>query len=325
MEVAGNSAKRFPGHDQSATLAVLHWVPGTAEPPYQQPGLAHQMGAATAHLHRNAATVEIPDFDRPTWDHETILLEGAALTDRAATVHLQDHGRRTLRAVADRFTHALAGKDPLIHCDLHRENMIALPTGGVGIIDFGDCGQRSPILDIATVLPSIHRIAHTIPGAYEKFAHDFLDGYAGIFALPADLNDLLEPYLVLRDCFVLNFVSGALSNASVAAWGTAGSPESSPQWTPTWLGSHTPAGSAEGAGASDMVPVGELQAALRTPPPPTGWRAQPNRGGADQSDRRERPISHFADENCPMKWPVAGRHLPSGAAGRSARCLCNFH
>lgn len=212
-----------PGHDQPATLALLHWVPGTAEPPYQQPGVAQQMGAATAHLHRNAATIDIPDFDRPTWDYETILLKGAALTDPVATVNLGDHGWETLRAVADRVSQVLAATDPSehtrIHGDLHRENMIGLPTGGVGVIDFDDCGWGSPILDIATVLSSIHRIAHTIPGAYEKFAHDFLDGYAEVFALPDGLDDLLEPHLILRDCFVLNFVSGALSNASVAEWG----------------------------------------------------------------------------------------------------------
>lgn len=212
-----------PGHDQPATLALLHWVPGTAEPPYQRPGIAARMGAATAHLHRNAATVEIPDFDRPTWDHETIVLEGAALADPEASMNLPEHGRRTLRAVADRITHALAGRPESehrrIHGDLHRENMIALPTGGVGIIDFDDCGWGSPVLDIATVLSSIYRIAHTTPGAYDQFAHRFLDGYAEVFELPEDLDDLLEPYLVLRDCFVLNFVSGALSNASVAAWG----------------------------------------------------------------------------------------------------------
>lgn len=212
-----------PGHDQPATLALLHWVPGTAEPPYQQPGVAAQMGTATAHLHRNAATIDIPDFDRPTWDYETIVLKGAALTDPAATANLGDHGRETLRAVADRVTQALAPTDAAehtrIHGDLHRENMIALPSGGVGIIDFDDCGWGSPILDIATVLSSIHRIAHTTPGAYEKFAQHFLDGYAAVFPLPDDLDELLEPYLVLRDTFVLNFVSGALANASVAEWG----------------------------------------------------------------------------------------------------------
>ncbi|MEU9270092.1 hypothetical protein AB0E04_32215 [Streptomyces sp. NPDC048251] len=39
-------------------------------------------------------------------------------------------------------------------------------------------------------------------------------------ALPADWNRLLEPYLLLRDAFILNFVTAAAPvNADVASWG----------------------------------------------------------------------------------------------------------
>ncbi|NNH71011.1 hypothetical protein HLB23_14250 [Nocardia uniformis] len=44
-----------PGHDQPATLAVLRWLHGTAEPPYRQPGVAADMGAATAALHKRSS------------------------------------------------------------------------------------------------------------------------------------------------------------------------------------------------------------------------------------------------------------------------------
>jgi Ser/Thr protein kinase RdoA (MazF antagonist) len=39
-----------PGHDEPSILALLHWVPGTAEPPYREPGMAEQMGVALASL-----------------------------------------------------------------------------------------------------------------------------------------------------------------------------------------------------------------------------------------------------------------------------------
>ncbi|WP_433195838.1 phosphotransferase enzyme family protein [Nocardia sp. CA-107356] len=215
-----------PGHDQPATLAVLHWVPGTAEPSYQQPGVAEDMGTATAYLHDNAATVQLADFDRPVWDVETILVKGAALTDVAAREQLGADGLATLREVADRIAPVLsdlAGADHTrIHGDLHRENMIALPDGGVGVIDFDDCGTGHPILDIATVLSSIHRIARAEPGAYDEFARRFLRGYTRVRPLPADFNALFEPYLLLRDTFVLNFVTTAITvNAAVAEWGPA--------------------------------------------------------------------------------------------------------
>ncbi|MFQ6196968.1 phosphotransferase enzyme family protein [Streptomyces sp. NPDC000405] len=213
-----------PGHDEPSTLALLHWLPGTAEPPYRQPGVAQEMGRATAHLHEHAATVPLPEFDRPVWDAETILLEGHALTDPGAQEQLGVQGAAALRKVAELITPALqeGSQDDRgrIHGDLHRENMIAMVGGRVGIIDFDDCGVGHPLLDIATVLSSIHRIARTEKGAYETFAHAFLTGYTQVRPLPTDTARLLEPYLLLRDAVILNFVTTAAPvNADVASWG----------------------------------------------------------------------------------------------------------
>ncbi|MEU7340370.1 phosphotransferase [Streptomyces sp. NPDC007074] len=213
-----------PGHDEAATLALLHWLPGTAEPPYNQPGTAHEMGIATAHLHQHAATVALPDFDRPAWNETTILHRGHALTSPNAHTQLGADGTATLRKIAELITPALqqgSSRDRgRIHGDLHRENMIALPGSGVGLIDFDDCGTGHYLLDIATVLSSIHRIAHKTPGAYEEFARAYLDGYTQVRPLPDDWARLLEPYLLLRDAFILNFVTTAAPvNADVASWG----------------------------------------------------------------------------------------------------------
>ncbi len=212
------------GHDEPSTLALLHWLPGTAEPPYRQLGVAEEMGSATAHLHQNAATVALPEFDRPVWDAETILLKGYALADPAGRDQLGAEGSAALRKVAELISPALHEGGPddrgRIHGDLHRENMIALPDGGIGFIDFDDCGTGHFLLDIATVLSSIHRIARKEPGAYEDFARAFLAGYTEVRPLPADSGRLLEPYLLLRDAFILNFVTTAAPvNAGVASWG----------------------------------------------------------------------------------------------------------
>ncbi|WP_414169192.1 phosphotransferase enzyme family protein [Streptoverticillium reticulum] len=213
-----------PGHDEPATLALLHWLPGTAEPPYRQRGVAQEMGRATAHLHEHAATVPLQEFDRPVWEAETILLKGHALTDPAAQEQLGTEGTAALRKVAELITPALqeGGQDDRgrIHGDLHRENMIALSAGGIGVIDFDDCGTGHYLLDIATVLSSVHRIAREEEGAYEEFARAFLAGYTEVRPLPTDSARLLEPYLLLRDAFILNFVTTAAPvNADVASWG----------------------------------------------------------------------------------------------------------
>jgi Ser/Thr protein kinase RdoA (MazF antagonist) len=214
-----------PGHNEPCTMALLHWVPGIPEPPYQDPGVPEMMGIAAAHLHHNATTVDIPDFDRPHWDGESVLLKGHALNN--ATAHqMGTPGTAALREVADRITPLLQEGDQIdrgrIHGDLHRENMILAPDGGsVGIIDFDDCGIGHFLLDLATVLGSIHRVARRRPGAYEAFARAYLAGYTSIRPLPAHFDRLLEPYLLLRDAVVLNFVTATVpvNEAVASSWG----------------------------------------------------------------------------------------------------------
>jgi Ser/Thr protein kinase RdoA (MazF antagonist) len=70
------------------------------------------------------------------------------------------------------------------------------------------------------VLSSVHRIARKEEGAYEVFARAFLASYTQVRHLPTNWARLLEPYLLLRDAFILNFVTTAAPlNADVASWG----------------------------------------------------------------------------------------------------------
>lgn len=212
----------IPGHDQPCTLAVLTWLPGTAEPPFRTPGVARAMGEVTARLHEHSATVPLDGFDRPVWDWATILDAGHALIDPGARALLGVDGVAVLRQVTDLVAPILtAGTDRgRIHGDLHRENLLALPDGGVGVIDFDDCGTGDYLLDVAGILSSIHRVCRDAPEDYAAFAGEFLTGYRAVRALPPDLTDRLDAYLVLRDGLVLNFVTAAVpTNAAVAAWG----------------------------------------------------------------------------------------------------------
>ncbi|MGW0876777.1 phosphotransferase enzyme family protein [Streptomyces sp. NPDC002740] len=113
----------IPDHDEPAPLARLHWLPGAAEPPYRQPGITQEMSIATAHLHQHAATVPLPEFDRPVWDAETILLNGPALTSPGVHEHLGAAGTATLRKVTELTTPALQEGGPgdrrRMHGDLH--------------------------------------------------------------------------------------------------------------------------------------------------------------------------------------------------------------
>lgn len=182
------------------------------------------MGSVTAHLHENALEVSLQDFDRPVWDARTILLDGHALTSEAARRQLGDQGVATLRDIAASITPLLESGEPgdsgRIHADLHRGNMIALPDGSVGVIDFDDCGTGRFLLDIATVLSSVYRAAGGEPEAYAAFADAYLAGYSRVRPLPKGFDDLLEAHLLLRDTIILNFVTAAVPvNAAVAEWG----------------------------------------------------------------------------------------------------------
>lgn len=213
-----------PWHQEVCTLAVLTWLPGTAEPPFREQGMATAIGEATARLHQNSTTIPLSDFDRPTWDGVSVLEEGHALTDPTAHALLGSDGLHVLRRITDHVMPALAHDPHLdrgrVHGDLHRENLLALPDGDIGMIDFDDCGTGHYLLDIATVLSSIHRLCRDDPAAYAQFAQEYLAGYADVRALPSDTVDLLDAYLVLRDGFILNFVTAAIpANDKVADWG----------------------------------------------------------------------------------------------------------
>ncbi|MGV9789035.1 phosphotransferase enzyme family protein [Streptomyces sp. NPDC003435] len=212
-----------PGHTEPSTLALLHWLPGSAEPPIEQPAVAEAVGRTTAYLHHNSATVPLTDFDRPVWDAQTILHEGHAITTTLGREQLGAEGVAALRKITELITPALhegPADRGRIHGDLHRENLIHTDDGSVGVIDFDDCGTGHYLLDIATVLSSVYRVAHETPSTYEAFAAQFMRGYAQVRPLPAGIDRLLEPYFLLRDAFILNFVTAAAPiNADVASWG----------------------------------------------------------------------------------------------------------
>ncbi|MEU8942677.1 phosphotransferase [Streptomyces goshikiensis] len=203
-----------------STVAIFEWVPGHAEPPFREPGIAEGMGAVTAQLHHHAQTTALPDnFARPTWDAADILDRGYALTHPDHPL-LGANGAAVLRAVAERI-HAhgpLPERDRgLIHGDLHRENMLLTPNGSIAVIDFDDCGLGAYTLDIATVLSSIHRLCRNDSEAYADFAHRFLTAYEKIRPLPESM-DRFEDFLLLRDAFIVNFVTSS-TNTEVATWG----------------------------------------------------------------------------------------------------------
>ncbi|MEU9624490.1 hypothetical protein ACIO8F_40275 [Streptomyces sp. NPDC087228] len=76
-------------------------------------------------------------------------------------------------------------------------------------------------LTVRTVITLV-RALQKEPGTYPEFARALLACYTQVRTLPADSVQLLEPYLLLRDVFILNFVTVAAPvNTDVASWGPA--------------------------------------------------------------------------------------------------------
>lgn len=68
---------------------------------------------------------------------------------------------------------------------------------------------------------ALRKVAALItPALHEEFARAFLSGYTQVRPSPTNSARLLEPYLLLRDAFILNFITTAAPvNADVASWG----------------------------------------------------------------------------------------------------------
>ena len=178
-----------PALEQPVTVALLEWLEGRVEPPYDQAGVVADLGRVTARLHRSGAGLRLPAwFDRPSWNADDLFERGLAATSPLARDRLTTAQRRLLRDVGEVVAAGMGrygDRRQLIHADLHRENVVLTPAGTVGLIDFDDCGFGDPGLDIATLLSSVHRQTRgAAPGTYERCAARYLAGYREVQELP---------------------------------------------------------------------------------------------------------------------------------------------
>lgn len=197
-----------------SVAALFGWVVGTPSPTVVSDGLAQQWGTATAQLHLLARPAG--PFARPSWDRDTVIDRGAALTSRGTALVGAD-GMAVLRAAAARVGEHGGAERGLIHADLHRGNVVETPEHGLAVIDFDDCGFGPLLLDIATALSSVVRLCTHRPEHYRRFARRFLDAYRQVRPLPQPMDRFAE-FLVLREFVILDFLAQS-ANPTVAAYG----------------------------------------------------------------------------------------------------------
>ncbi|WP_424950798.1 phosphotransferase enzyme family protein [Deinococcus sp.] len=142
-DLQGRSVSLLP---EGRTAVLASWVEGEQASGRMSPALAAEIGRVTARLH--------PLNWRPTTWHGP-RLDAAWLREwwrDVAPAHLSpvavgsclpavEHAALWLELHESEFQ--------VIHADLHFGNLLALPGGEVGILDFGDCAQGHPAFDLA--------------------------------------------------------------------------------------------------------------------------------------------------------------------------------
>ncbi|WP_310584694.1 phosphotransferase [Deinococcus sp.] len=131
---------------EGRTAVLASWVTGVQASSQMSPALATEIGRVTARLHALYSTPEPwhgPVLDaawlRGWWrdmapEHLTSADVGRCLpTIEHATIWLEAH----------------AHEFQVIHADLHFGNLLALPGGEAGILDFGECALAHPAFDLA--------------------------------------------------------------------------------------------------------------------------------------------------------------------------------
>jgi Ser/Thr protein kinase RdoA (MazF antagonist) len=196
----GQRLTRLGEVDGTPVYGVLYsWLDGTPPQDDEIVDTYHQLGAASARVHKISSAWTRPDwFERHSWDADGLVgpdpfwgrfLDLPVLTDaqrdlfdRAATrVHAQ---LQNFGTGPDRFG--------LIHADLSPEN-IFVHEGKVRIIDFGDAGYGWFLSDLATSLSLL------LTEDYVTDARDaWVTGYREVSDLPDSHLQHLPALLVAR-------------------------------------------------------------------------------------------------------------------------------
>jgi Ser/Thr protein kinase RdoA (MazF antagonist) len=111
----------------------------------------------------------------------------------------------------------------LVHGDLHQWNVL-YRRGVAAAIDFDDCGIGAYSLDMASSLvylrcPSVGNHDHR--RIYPAMAEGFLNGYAAVRSLPADLDEQLSHALAARQLSLLRWIVCDWPGIESEPWGAA--------------------------------------------------------------------------------------------------------
>lgn len=196
----GNYIAAFEDGTQTRHIVAFAFMEGT-EPDADAalvPGFS-TLGEISARLHAHTEKWQTPPgFIRKTWDFETAFGSNPHWGLWREALGLTPHGADVLQAALDRLATRLdtygkdTGKFGLIHADLRLANLLSRP-GGLGVIDFDDCGYSWFMYDFAAAISFFEQdpIVPDLQAAWLK-------GYQKIRALQAEDIAMLPDFVMLR-------------------------------------------------------------------------------------------------------------------------------
>ena len=190
-----------PDVPESRMCVLFRWVSGRHLRKKLYPGVLQRLGQSIGHLHNYSEHFR-PSLGRigRRWDWERVF-GGQSIVGPASSWPLLSSDQQILfRATAERVraTMQRLGEEPsvfgLIHADIHTANYL-VERGGIGLIDFEDCGWGYYLYDLAVVLDEIE--AEYVEQA-QVLRDALLHGYRQIRPLSADHEVLLDVFIAMR-------------------------------------------------------------------------------------------------------------------------------
>jgi Ser/Thr protein kinase RdoA (MazF antagonist) len=212
--------------DDSSRVVIMmvKWIEGRLCDRQLTPRHLMALGRFQGELHRHSQAFVVESGTRrsmPAGYADAVAEEGLRkgwLSEDAADLVLEA-GERIDAALSQ--IEKVPGQCGLVHGDLHQWNVL-YRRGVAAAIDFDDCGIGAYALDIASSVvylrcPSVGNHDHR--RSYPAMAEGFLNGYAAVRSLPADLDEQFSHALAARQLSLLRWMVCDWPSIESEPWG----------------------------------------------------------------------------------------------------------